>query len=1008
MTSITALPNASVPTKITLSNVGRSPAQPHTNPITNLASTPNTISTGSLLALNDNYIVYAVKNGLVRVMDRSSSLRTLLRGHKERISDIGFFGSSSDVLASVSSSDCRVWRVFGREDELSSEILLEIQKDASSNGDLERVIWHPFNPNQFILLHKGSSVATFVETTRLMTTTSTEDGQKHAVSQMKGDSNVDGMLSFFVTDAQSDDYGINDLTWSNQDARHVLSAHNDGYVRLWDLRSTVFISNGKEVDPATADISSCSVSAKCLMSVKVSGDAGAQKCFFLPAFEDACAMFRSGGNTAMEAGACMTSPFVSISTSGEVTLWSPFTTSGSPPSIVSVFQLDSSSPVPSNVSICALPPVDEDTAPSAFLLMSDLEGNIHALHLASQIRDVPSSAAASSRKIAAVNGFDYAVYFKSLQPIYSQSVIVSIDESSDVKQWNLDLYCVQSKAVQKLTLSPSMCNAPTPIESGAIVDGIIVDRILDNASSAVGISDANDADFQDYEDLEDVEESVEEDVEDEQKSPEVLSLAANDVPPPPMPGLLGGENVSGAFSNWLGNLAGITKKVENVLPSARADLDLSSVPLPEAPDVDTRAAEAPSKPATPELLSPMEILGMHVKKEENLRLPKCTQEKDKEVKEKKVTKVIEKKSKPVPQSEDKKITILKREEPGAPKTFPSEIDPPASTGIGVTKEEVEEIIRKAVSSHFQKQESVITSEIQKAVRYEVQSGLVPALNKTVAQTLEQTVAKAMKGSVTKTVKEAIKANTTELASSISSKLQDPIVNSFHQTMREVMVPAYENGTRQMFQQISTSVDASLELKQKDRDETAIIMDGMVKRMDAMGKTMEVLIKAVAQLQTGAPPPVKPLPNNPEPSAADKLEKLRRKIVELLRANEFEKAFTQALSVSNSAMALFVCKHSDLSVVLESDTPNLSHPIMLCLMQQLGADLTTDDDLNIKLAWLQSMALTLDPQNESISKHIRGVVQQLVVNLQAKMATSDPALRRHLQMLLQVIRGIGNS
>jgi hypothetical protein len=108
------------------------------------------------------------------------------------------------------------------------------------------------------------------------------------------------------------------------------------------------------------------------------------------------------------------------------------------------------------------------------------------------------------------------------------------------------------------------------------------------------------------------------------------------------------------------------------------------------------------------------------------------------------------------------------------------------------------------------------------------------------------------------------------------------------------------------------------------------------------------------------------------------------------------------------MALFVCKHSDLSVVLESDTPNLSHPIMLCLMQQLGADLTTDDDLNIKLAWLQSMALTLDPQNESISKHIRGVVQQLVVNLQAKMATSDPALRRHLQMLLQVIRGIGNS
>lgn len=1014
MASTTPLPNASVPTKVTLSNDGKTPTQPHTNPITNLASTPNTISTGSLLALNDNYIVYAVKNGLIRVMDRSSSLRTLLRGHKERISDVGFFGSSSDVLASVSPSDCRVWRVFGREDELSSEILLEIQKDASSNGDLEKVIWHPFNPNQFILLHKGSSVATFVETTRLMTAASTEEGQTHAVCQMKCDSKVDGMLRFFVTDAQSDDCGINDLTWSNQDARHVLSAHNDGVVRLWDLRSTVFIADGKEVDPATTDPSSCSVSAKCLMSVKVSVDAGAQKCFFLPAFEDACAMFRPGGYTAMEAGSCMTSPFVSYSTSGEVTLWSPFTASGSPPNIVSVFQLSNSSPVPSNVSICALPPVDEESAPSAFILMSDVEGNIHALHFASQIRDIPSSATAPSRKIAAVNGFDYAVYFKSLQPIYSQSVIVSLDESSDVKQWNMDLYCVQSKAVQKFTLSPSMCSAPTPLEPGVIPDEITVDQIQNSATSAVGASDA-DVDFQDYEDLEDVDESYEGDEadEDEQESPEVPSLTVEDVLPPPMPGFLGGENNPGAFSNWLGNLAGVSKKEEGTMPSARSDLDLSSVPLPEAPDVDTRATSAPPKPKTPELLSPMELMGMHVKKEVDVPLPKYTQEKVREPKEKKVAKVIEKKSKHVLHNDDKKITILKREEPSAPKAAPifsSEVNLPTGTsiGIGVTKDEVQEIIRKTVASHFQKQESIITSEIQKAVRYEVQSGLVPALNKTVAQTLEQTVTKTMKTSVIKTVKEGMKANTAELASSISSKLQDPVVNSFHQTMREVMVPAYENGTRQMFEQISASVDAGLELKQKERDETAKIMDGMAKRMDAMGKTIEVLIKAVAQLQTGTPAPVKSVPKTSEPSAAEQLEILHRKIIELLRTNDFEKAFTQALSVSNSSMALFVCKHSDLSVVLENDTPKLSHPIMLCLMQQLGADLATDENLSIKLAWLQSMALTLDPQNESISKHIRGVVQQLVVNLQAKMANSDPALRRHLQMLLQVIRGIGNS
>jgi enhancer of mRNA-decapping protein 4 len=250
-------------------------------------------------------------------------------------------------------------------------------------------------------------------------------------------------------------------------------------------------------------------------------------------------------------------------------------------------------------------------------------------------------------------------------------------------------------------------------------------------------------------------------------------------------------------------------------------------------------------------------------------------------------------------------------------------------------------------------------------------------------------------------------NCAELASSLSSQIQDPLVKSFHQTMREVMVPAYEKGTRQMFEQIASSVETGLELKQKENDETTKLMDDMINRMDAMGKTIEVLIKAVAQLRT-SPTPSQMQEKVSTPPSVVRTEDARRKIMELLRSNKYEKAFTQALSASDSAMALFVCKNSNLSNVLEGEKPKLSQPIMLCLMQQLGADLSTDEDLSIRLAWLQSMALILDPQNESISKHIKGVVNQLVTNLQTKMTQCDPALRRHLQMLLQVIRGIGNT
>jgi hypothetical protein len=58
MASTTPLPNASIQTKVTLSNYGKTPTQPHTNPITNLASTPNAIPTGSLLALNDKTLTH--------------------------------------------------------------------------------------------------------------------------------------------------------------------------------------------------------------------------------------------------------------------------------------------------------------------------------------------------------------------------------------------------------------------------------------------------------------------------------------------------------------------------------------------------------------------------------------------------------------------------------------------------------------------------------------------------------------------------------------------------------------------------------------------------------------------------------------------------------------------------------------------------------------------------------------------------------------------------------------
>ena len=71
----------------------RPPRQPRTAPIAHFASLPPTHLSGSLLDVNASYICYAVKSGLVRVIDRRSALRTLLRGHTRRVDDVAFFGN---------------------------------------------------------------------------------------------------------------------------------------------------------------------------------------------------------------------------------------------------------------------------------------------------------------------------------------------------------------------------------------------------------------------------------------------------------------------------------------------------------------------------------------------------------------------------------------------------------------------------------------------------------------------------------------------------------------------------------------------------------------------------------------------------------------------------------------------------------------------------------------------------------------------------------------------------
>ena len=217
-------------------------------------------------------------------------------------------------------------------------------------------------------------------------------------------------------------------------------------------------------------------------------------------------------------------------------------------------------------------------------------------------------------------------------------------------------------------------------------------------------------------------------------------------------------------------------------------------------------------------------------------------------------------------------------------------------------------------------------------------------------------------------------------------------------MREVMIPAYESATRQMFQQTSTSLQqglAQMSLDQANNNSNtsnslAPTLQAMSTQMMKMGEAIQVLSGEVTQLRAAvtavqaagmlnanqnaatvnAPHQPQP-PVVPPPSLG-----VRDEIASLCRSRRYEEAFTKAVSASDGELVLFACKNADVVAVFNSDgggnSVSISQPILICLMQQLGAVLVSEtggnkEDTRVILKWLQEIAVTIDPTNVNIQR-----------------------------------------
>jgi len=1029
--------------------------QPHTTPVAHFTSQTNIEQYNELIDISPSFIVYAVKNNLVRVIDRRNALRTLLRGHVGLpVTCLKFFcnksiknntsssnsSNSSDVLATVGgggnkNSTIYIWRLYcnTEKNEIISERLLEIKYNTCN-----KIVWHPTNPNQlFIASNSEDKCSVFIETTRLITVSSnsiegyvstTTNGvdTQHAVCECK-DKDLGNAVLLGNGDV------VIDVDWNEIDSKYVIIAlQNVSQVQLWDLSGWNNTTNSQ---------------------LKKIGDgvsvSNVSRCAFV---NHKKGTFITGSN--MNKDITLWSSFFSTDGSGAITTPVP----------LQVWSFNSStvSPPPSicfNVTVCY---GGKDT--SSYLLLADKNvGNLFALHIEQ-------------------DRFTTFTPFSVIHPIVSWSVMSTpSNEPNHNNNVDVCLFCVQTKAVQMLRLKQKML-APSSTSSSTTTT--LPSYLSIQSQGEVMMLEATDdektivMDIQEYDDDDDVDYDYSDDKEDEE---DVAAPPATALPPPGLEGFSATDDTTknNAFSNWLGSLAATSSSTTTTTPNILPPPPKVADPIISSNNTNNTVVTPsvilqPQKPANSDtLLSPTRFITKVDDKNNNddKKIPtilKNTEQQQQASRKEEIIKsrAVENKekhqreinSKPeknnsnnrstsssTPSRKKEKqqqqqqpntpqLTILKREDnnPSPPRALSSNsnIVTTSNNATITSNTNMEEITRKL----FKKQETYIQNEIQRSIRQEIQTMLVPSLTISLSQVMDTSITKPLKDSISKNnisnktsaadIKKENLHRAKEMSDIIVDNIKSPIVDTFHQTMREVMIPAFEAATQQMFTQVSNSLEQQLKVSQKESTVKSMQISSLESKIDSMSIALESISVEVTHLRTLVASIAADSKNgagsnsdkNDDDGVAKTKQVTQEELLSLLNNQLYEEAFTKALSASSADMAVFCCKNTNSSILFEdakdsssdNTTPSLSQPILLCLMQQLGSVIPTADtsDLMEVLSWLQDICVVLEPNNKNIENHIADVLRQLVSNIKVKMAEGDMTFRRPLQMLLQVIRGIG--
>ncbi|XP_010465155.1 PREDICTED: enhancer of mRNA-decapping protein 4-like isoform X1 [Camelina sativa] len=197
-------------------------------PITKYGSDPQLV-VGRQIAVNKVYICYGLKGGNIRVLNIHSALRSLFRGHSQRVTDMAFFAEDVDLLASVSlDGKVFVWKISEgseRDDQpqITGKIVCALQILGEQDTKHPRVCWH-CHKQEILVVSIGKHVLR-IDTTKVGRG---EVFSAEAPLQCPLDKLIDGVQIVGKHDGE-----VTDLSMCQWMTTRLVSSSVDGTVKIW-------------------------------------------------------------------------------------------------------------------------------------------------------------------------------------------------------------------------------------------------------------------------------------------------------------------------------------------------------------------------------------------------------------------------------------------------------------------------------------------------------------------------------------------------------------------------------------------------------------------------------------------------------------------------------------------------------------------------------------------------------------------------------------------------------